>query len=87
MNAREVLNVCFGQSKDERTDPRPTDSKKKRRKSAIGGSTDEDDNDLESFDWWTKYHASVEASNRVSNPNRSTSIAPIVVGQVIQGPI
>jgi len=41
--------------------------KKKRKKSlSAGNGVDEEENDPESLDWWTKYHASVETAIRVS---------------------
>ena len=45
----------------ERRSPEP----KKKRKKSLTGNGDEDDNDVESLDWWTKYHASVETAIKV----------------------
>ena len=47
--------------KVERRSPEP----KKKRKKSLTGNGDEDDNDVESLDWWTKYHASVETTIKV----------------------
>ena len=58
---------------EARPEPKPVEPSKKRRKSVGGNVTDEEDNSMESFDWWTKYHASLDASHQVSIPHSFTS--------------
>jgi len=38
---------------------------RKKQKKTIAANGEEGENDLESLDWWTKYHASVETAIRV----------------------
>ena len=38
---------------------------KKKRKASLSGNGEEDENGVESLDWWTKYHASVETAIKV----------------------
>jgi len=47
--------------KAERRSPEP----KKKRKKSLSGNGEEEENGVESLDWWTKYHASVETTIKV----------------------
>jgi len=38
---------------------------KKKRKTSFSGNGEEEENGVESLDWWTKYHASVETAIKV----------------------
>ena len=53
------------QSESTKAEQTPDESKRSRKKSAAAAAPDEDV-EVESFDWWTKYHASVETANRVA---------------------
>ena len=38
---------------------------KKKRKASFSGNGEDEENGVESLDWWTKYHASVETAIKV----------------------
>ena len=50
-----------------KSDPKQAEPSKKRRKSVNGNTTEDEDSGLESFDWWTKYHASLESNSQVGS--------------------
>jgi len=38
---------------------------KTKRKKSLNGNSEDEENAVESLDWWTKYHASVETAIKV----------------------
>jgi hypothetical protein len=66
----DILMMMQGKP-ETKSEQKPAEPSKKRRKSVNGNATEDEDNSLESFDWWTKYHASKDFATEVSI-NRSS---------------